>query len=67
MTDLPSVKSILMDRDNMSEGEAEELIIDFKSEMKTLLEEGPSLDELETLLEDYFGLEPDYLMEFLPL
>lgn len=68
MSDLQSVKTILMERDGLPEAEAEEVIADFKEELSiALLDPDSSLDTFETLVEDWFGLEPDYLMEFLPL
>jgi len=56
-----------MERDGMSAEDALDLINEFKSELEEYLDESASLDEIEQLFEDYFGLEPDYLMEFLPL
>lgn len=58
------VKSVLMRRDNVTEAEADELIGYFKQDLEECIQHG-DLQEAEELLMDYFGLEPDYLMEFL--
>ena len=64
-----TVKQILMRRDKMSEKEANELIAEFRAELAELLDENSTpiagLCDAEQLVEDYFGLEPDYLDEFL--
>lgn len=59
-----TVKEILMRRDRMEEEVANERIEAFLEELDYLIEKG-NLEEAEELLQDYFGLEPDYLMEFL--
>lgn len=66
-----TVKEILMARDLMEADDADELIADFKDELEyTLSVEDQigacdTLASAEQLLKDYFGLEPDYLMEFI--
>ena len=67
MTDLPTVKQVLMDRDGLTDAEADELIAEFREDFNELLDNGADLNELEQSIEDWFGLEPDYLMEFLPI
>lgn len=69
MTDftLPTIKQVLMERDGVSAQDADEQIAEFKEALNELLDEGASLDCFEDLLSDFFGLEPDYLLEFLPL
>jgi hypothetical protein len=54
-----TLKEVLMERDGMSEGEAEEAILFAKS-----LVFNDGCDPEEVLLEE-FGLEPDYVMELL--
>jgi hypothetical protein len=58
------VLSILMERDGMSREEAVELIREYKVEFNKILNNGGSYDEAQTLMEDYFGLEPDYIEDF---
>jgi predicted metallopeptidase len=68
------VKAILMERDGMDEGAAEDLIADFVEDLDAVLlvyadgsEEDAiqGLSDADELLRDYFGLEPDYLVDFL--
>jgi hypothetical protein len=69
------VKEILMTRDHMDEYDADNLIEEFQTDLDSTLEvyAGGTDDDVaiglsnaEALLMDYFGLEPDYLMDFLP-
>ena len=59
-----TVKQIIVRRDKISEEDADTLIAAFKGELQDLLDENAYLQQAEDLLEDYFGLEPDYLDEF---
>lgn len=64
-----TVKEILMDRDGMMAADADALIDEFKDQLDELLESGAegisgALDA-EEMVKDYFGLEPDYLFEFI--
>ena len=54
-----------MERDGESREDAMELVNNFKEEMQQLIEDKGSLDDAEELLELHFGLEPDYLEDFL--
>jgi hypothetical protein len=56
---------ILMERDGESREDAIELVKNFKKELEQLIEDKGSLDDAEELVELHFGLEPDYLEEFL--
>lgn len=57
---------ILMRRDHLSREEALDLYDECQEAiLETLAENRRSIDDLEMILEDYLGLEPDYLMEFL--
>jgi len=58
------IKKILMRRDRMSESEAEDLIKDAQVALQEYLNSG-DLDSAENICEEFFGLEPDYLMEIL--
>jgi hypothetical protein len=54
-----------MERDGESREDAIELVKNFKKELEQLIEDKGSLDDAEELVELHFGLEPDYLEEFL--
>lgn len=58
-----SIKEVLMKRDEMSENEANALIASARSAFEEALMEG-DMDAAETIMEDYFGLENDYIDEF---
>ena len=60
-----TVRSVLMSRDGMSAQEAEDLIEEFEGELNLLMVTEAGLEAAEDLVQEYFGLEPDYLMEFL--
>lgn len=59
-----SILQILMRRDSMSQQDAEELIEQAKDELQELLIEGDLL-AAEDICGNYFGIEPDYLIELL--
>lgn len=59
------IKKVLMDRDGLSDKEAQEQVDSLKQECMRIATEGGSLMELEDLLIDEVGLEPDYLDELL--
>ena len=63
--DQSSVKEVLMSRDGDSADEAQERIDEAQAEIDELLENEGSLMDAEQIIEDHFGLEPDYLMDFL--
>ena len=59
------IKEVLMRRDNMSEEQAEQEII----EARALLQEYLFMNDLaaaEDICAELWGLEPDYIMELLP-
>ncbi len=63
---MEEIIQILMWRDHLSREEA----LDLYDECQEAIWEASgenrcSIDDLEEILEDYLGLEPDYLMEFL--
>lgn len=59
-----SLREVLRDRDGMSPDEIDEIISDFKADLEKAISRG-DLEEAEELVQTYFGLEPDYLEEFL--
>ena len=52
----------LMERDDLTREEAEEQISDCREELYQRLEEGEMPYDI---CEEYFGLEPDYLMDLI--
>ena len=61
---MKSVKQILMDRDDMSENEAEELMADVRKELQFAMETNDFM-YAEDVMYGYLGLEMDYIFEFL--
>ena len=61
---MDTIKQVLMRRDGMSDVEAQRLISDAKIQLMEYLDEG-DLEGAENICEEFFGLEPDYLMELL--
>jgi len=60
--DKTELKKVLMERDELTSFEAEELIQDCLDD----LDERLALGELpEDIMSEYFGLEPDFLFSFL--
>ena len=57
-----SIKSVLMKRDDMSEEDAINLIQDARKDMNDRLARGEMPHDI---CEEWFGLEPDYLMELI--
>jgi len=58
-----TIKEVLMTRDGMNEKEAQDLIDDCIEDMNQRLSDGEMPFDI---CEEYFGLEPDYLMELMP-
>ena len=56
------IKQILMTRDGMSEDEADQLIKEAKEDLYARLDNG---EFPEGICEEWFGLEPDYLVQLL--
>jgi hypothetical protein len=59
-----SIKKTLMERDGMSAEDADELIAEAREQMQEYLMDGDILGA-EDICQEYFGLEPDYLMELM--
>lgn len=57
-----TIKQVLMRRDGMSEGEADDLIDEAKAALNERLEDG---DMPFDICEEFFGLEPDYIIELI--
>lgn len=60
---------ILMHRDEISQGEAEDIVNECQWVINDILDSEMSdferLDEIEFTIKDYLGLEPDYIFAFL--
>ena len=61
---MKSILDILMDRDGMSSVDAKDLIVAAKEELETRIENGDT-EFAYQVCQEFFGLEPDYLMELL--
>lgn len=61
---MESIKEILMRRDGMSEVDANELIEEAREAMYEYLDDD-DMESAEDICMEYFGLEPDYLMELM--
>ena len=61
---METIKEILMKRDGVSEQEAEDLIDEAREALSLYLEEGDT-EAAHDICMEYFGLEPDYLMELI--
>ena len=59
------VVKILMRRDGLSEREARLTVVETQAEIDHAIKRGCGLDEIENIIADELGLEPDYLMDFL--
>lgn len=59
---MTSIKQVLMERDGMTGEEAEELIAEARKDLRQRLEDGEMPDDI---CEEWFGLEPDYIMELM--
>ncbi len=59
---MKKIKQILMERDGISSKDADQLIADAKRDFDTRLDNG---EMPMNICEEWFGLEPDYLEEFL--
>ena len=61
-----NLKNTIMKRDGLTSEEADEQIEEFQKELDELMnDEQCTLWNLEELMEDSFGLEPDYLDSFI--
>ncbi len=63
MDENESIKSILIRRDKMTSDEADDLIQEARQQFNSYLEAG-DITSAEDICSEYFGLEPDYIIEF---
>ncbi len=59
-----TIKSVLMKRDGITAEDAIDRIEEAREQFNLYLEAG-DLDGAEQICADYFGLEPDYILDFL--
>ena len=59
---MKTIKEVLMERDGMSEQDADDLIAEAREDFHSRFETGETPMDI---CEEWFGLEPDYLNEFL--
>lgn len=68
---MDSIKKVLMRRDGISEQEAERHVDEVRDWIEEVVEEMgcpvEALLEIEAIILDEFGLEPDYAEELMPL
>ena len=57
-----SIKSVLMERDGMTEDEAADAIQEAREDMNERLANGEMPDDI---CQEYIGLEPDYIFELM--
>ncbi len=58
-----SIVKVLMERDGLSKSEAVELFKEAQAELNNRLATG---EDCYDICQEYFGLEPDYLMDLIP-
>ncbi len=61
---MSNIKQVLMSRDAMTSEEADSLIAEAKVALQEYLDNG-QLDYAEDVCQEFFGLEPDYVIELL--
>lgn len=59
------IVEILMRRDDLTENEAWNLVEECQEEIFYAIDNGESITEIENIIADYLGLEPDYIMYFI--
>ncbi len=59
-----TIKEVIVERDNISEAEADRQIKEAREALYEYLEEG-EIEAAEDICGEFFGLEPDYLEELL--
>lgn len=57
------IVSILVARDGVSENEAQGILDDCRSEVEDVLNMGGGYDEVAGIVQDFLGLEMDYLFD----
>ena len=63
---MSEIKRIIMRRDRITGKEADELIKEAKATFEEYIAEGDE-ESAYNICEEYFGLEPDYIMDLIDL
>ena len=63
---MDTIKNVIMKRDGLSSEDADLLIDEAKSAFDTYLTSGDTISAYN-ICEEYFGLEPDYIFEFIDM
>lgn len=63
---IETIKQVLMRRDGMSSEEADDLIASAKEALQEYLDDGDFFSA-EDICAEFFGLEPDYIYELIPI
>jgi hypothetical protein len=68
MYDKAHIKRVLMERDGLDAEEATERIVEAQREADAIIESGDySIFDFDRIVEDHFGLEPDFALDFYPM
>lgn len=62
---MKSIKQILIERDGLSEEEADDMLAEAKIEANNYFAQVPGARNPEEILYEDFGLEPDYVFELI--
>jgi hypothetical protein len=62
---MKNLKTVLMERDNLTSKEAEDWIEEVKFDLEERIWDPITYGNPETICEDCFGLEPDYIIDLL--
>ena len=65
VNDIAGLAALLVKRDGISKNEAYNIIEDCQAEIDDVLSYGGSYDTVMDIIQDYLGLEPDYLDLFI--
>lgn len=60
------LKETLMRRDKLSAEEAQDLINEAKADLMVRIDKDEYIDD-QDFMEEWFGLEPDYFLELMPV
>lgn len=61
---MDTIKDVLMRRDGLSEEHADIMVEEARDQLRIYLEKG-MMQAAEDICQEFFGLEPDYLMELI--
>lgn len=62
---MQNIIDILVRRDNISENEAREICEQCRRDILHAIDKNCGIEEVEDILADWLGLEPDYLMDLM--